>query len=155
MAWLRTSLKESQLTWPGDPTWPWAKNFTECSQWMSVKSQKVSVLFLQLFGNDTRKTWGGLRSPTPRQQGLRDTNKAIRLLCDRIGRLPFTLNFLGAGLNTNTGTRLSALYSSPAFAGRRRWFRIWRIISEHLSRCYLIFFWKYTRRSTDFFLRNM
>ena len=61
MACLRTFLKKGQVTWPCRPdlTWPWAKNFTECPQWISVKSQKVSALYLQSFGNGRRKTSGG------------------------------------------------------------------------------------------------
>ena len=70
MAWLQTFLKEGQLTWPGDLSWPCFKNFPECRQWMSLKSQKVSARYLQPFGNGTRKTWGELLNPPPRM-GLR------------------------------------------------------------------------------------
>ena len=61
MVWLRTFLKKGQLTWPdgSDLTWPWAKNFTECLQWMSVKSQRVSALYLQSFGKGRGKISGG------------------------------------------------------------------------------------------------
>ena len=60
IAWLRFFLR--RVSWP-DLTW--AKNFTECPQSTSLKSQKLSVRYLQLFGNGTRKTWGGGASEAP------------------------------------------------------------------------------------------
>ena len=83
MAWLQKKMKEDQLSWPGDLTWPWAKNFTECPLWMFAKSQKVSAPYLQLFGNGTRNTWGGgggLLKLSPTNNKVNGTHYAQRCI---------------------------------------------------------------------------